>query len=420
MTDVRQAPGGGRSSDGWSQATVQSAQTAAGGGHRRGSDRPGRRAASSTPSSLPRFTLTQLVLLEIAAAAAACGIAAKGGWVIVGVAVAALFVVLGVVPVRRRWLYQVLGSRLRLTARRRGQRRFTGLASLAGPYRVVDVAPSGATPIAVVQAGTTWALPLELHQDSVFNDDIAVPLDGFTSLLTIEDVELASVRLLNIVTPAVVPSSAPAVPLPLLPRGATRFCVLTLDTIRAASALADRGGSDAAIAQILRRCAMRAEEVLGSARLRVQPLDEPAAHRVLDNCLGPAARPGNSARSGNVAAAATAESGGAIRIGGTYSTTVAIGGSAGAALTKLTEIAPYLPGRVAATTLVITRDRHHGATVANLLVRVSAPAEGSVGDLGHRLRKVLGDAGLSVQRLTGEQGELLRATTPLGLSDGGL
>lgn len=412
MTDVRQGPGGGRSSsNGWSQATVQSSGPSGGGGGHRRRGGSAQRAAVSAPSGT-RLSLAQLVLVEIAAAAVVCGLAAKHGWPVIGIAIGGVFVLLGLIPAQRRWLYQVLSSRVRLTARRRGQRRFTGLASLAGPYRVLDVAPSGSTPVAVIQAGLTWALPLELRQDSVFNDDVAVPLDGFTSLLTIEDVNLASVRLLNIVTPAVVPASAPTVPTPLLPRGATRYCVLTLDTILAAGALADRGGSDAAIAQILRRCAMRAEEVLGSTRLRVQPLDEPAAHRVLDNCLGPAAR------SADAGAAATVESGGGIRVGGTYSATVAVGGSATTALGKLAEIAPYLPGRVAATTLVLTPDRHRGGAAANLLVRVSEPVEGKRDNLGSRLRKVLGDAGLTVQRLDGEQGELLRATTPLGLSDG--
>ena len=108
----------------------------------------------------------------------------------------------------------------------------------------------------------------------------------------------------------------------------------------------------------------------------------------------------------------------AFLFNGTYSATVAVGGSATTALGKLAEIAPYLPGRVAATTLVLTPDRHRGGVAANLLVRVSEPVEGKRDNLGSRLRKVLGDAGLTVQRLDGEQGELLRATTPLGLSDG--
>jgi type VII secretion protein EccE len=415
VADVRNArsSSGGASGGGWSQATVQPTTTG-GGGHRRNRQGPTgpRQAATPGPALAPRFTVVQLVLLEIAAAAVVCGLAAKHGWQAVGIGIAALLLLLSIVPAQRRWLYQALGARLRLTGRKRVQRRHTGLASLAGPYEVVDVATSGGAPIAVIRAGTIWAVPLELRQDSVFNDDAGVPLGGLESLLKIEDVSLASVRLLNIVTPAVVPSSAPTGPTPQLARDATRYCVLTLDTMLAAAALADRGGSEAAITQILRRCAMRAEEVFGGARLRVETLDESTAHRVLDNCLGP------SAPVSTPAAAATAESASGIRVGGTYSTTVAIGGAAGVALARLVELLPYLPGRVAATSLILSPDRRRGGAQSTLLVRVSAPADRSVGDLNGQVRKLLSQAGLPVQRVSGEQGELLRASTPLGLSEG--
>jgi type VII secretion protein EccE len=397
------------SSGGWSQATVQQAST--GGGHRRErADAQPRAANAAAPT--PRFTLAQLVLLQVAAAAVVCGLAAGHGWQVVGIAIAALLTLLSLVRVQRRWLYQTLTSRLRLRGRRRGQRRFTGLASLAGPYEVVDVASSGGTPIAVIRAGTTWALPLELRQDSVFNDDAGVPLGGLASLLKIEDVPMASVRLLNLVTPAVVPASAPAGPTPLLARGASRYCVLTLDTVLAAGALADRGGSDAAITQILRRCAMRAQEVLGTGRVSLHALDEATVHRILDSCLGPS---GTLARPAD---AATTESVTSIRIGGTYSTTVVVGGAASTALRRLTELLPYLPGRVAAATLVLMPDRHRGGARSTLLVRVSTPADRSVGNVGARVRKMLSRAGLLVQRVDGEQAELLRASTPLGLTEG--
>lgn len=409
MTEARYASGSppGGTSGGWSQPTVQQP---AGGGHRRSQPSAGERAQRA-PSRFARFTLAQLVLLEIAAGSVTAGIAGRRGWTAVGVAVGIVFAALSLVPVQRRWLYQALGSRVRLAGRRGSQRRQAGLASLAGPYQVVDVATSGSSPIAVVRAGTTWALPLALRQDSVFNDDAGVPLDGLAALLEIEDVALASVRLLSLATPALVPAGAPTAPSPLLARSATRYCVLTLDTMIAAGAIADRGGSDAAINQILRRCALRADEVLGSATLRLETLDDTAIRRALDDCLGPAA-PADDA-----SAAATSESASGIRVGGTYSTTVVIGGSASVALRKVGELIPYLPGRIAATALVLTPGRRAGSE-STLLVRVSAPLDGSSGQLPGQLRKALSQAGVPVQRLSSEQGELLRASTPLGLSEG--
>jgi hypothetical protein len=283
---------------------------------------------------------------------------------------------------------------------------------LVGPYEVVDVATSGGSSIAVVRSGTTWALPLELRQDSIFNDDAPVPLTGLTSLLTIEDVALASIRLLTFVTPPTVAPGAPSGPTPVLAKTATRYCVLTLDSLRAAPALAARGGSDAAAAQILRRCAMRAEEVLGSASLRVSTLDEGGVHRLLDSCLGPATTVTGRG------ATATSETSSGIRIGGTYSSSVAVGGGAGAAMRRLAEILPYLPGRVAATALVVTPGRREGGAQSALLVRVSAPDDQTSPALAGELTRRIDKAGLPVQRLGGEQGVLLRASTPLGFSEG--
>ncbi|HZE48435.1 MAG TPA: hypothetical protein VE074_02670 [Jatrophihabitantaceae bacterium] len=406
MTNAQRTSGpttGSAAPDGWSQPTVQPSGT--------GRSRPGEPAHGATPSSSSSLRFAQLVLLEIAAAAIVAGIAGQHAWVVVGIAVGVPFALLAVVPVQRRWLYQVLVSRLRLSGRRRDQRRYPGLASLVGPYDVVDVA-SGGSPIAVVRAGTTWALALELRQDSIFNDDAPVPLAGLASLLTIEDVALASVRLINFVTPPTVPAAAPTPPSPILAKTAARYCVLTLDSLRAAPALSARGGSDAAVAQILRRCAMRAEEVLGSSTLHVSTLDEGAVHRLLDNCLGP-----TTSATGR-GAAATNETSSGIRVGGTYSSSVAVGGSAGGAMRRLTDVLPYLPGRIAATTLVVTPGRRGAPARSTLLVRLSAPDDRDAQALADGLKQRIGKAGLAVQRLHGEQGILLRASTPLGFSEG--
>ncbi|MDT4950002.1 MAG: hypothetical protein QOJ37_2597, partial [Pseudonocardiales bacterium] len=57
---------------------------------------------------MPQVTRAQLVLLELAAAAVLGGFALDGVWRIVGSAVAGVVLLLAVVPVRRRWLYQLV------------------------------------------------------------------------------------------------------------------------------------------------------------------------------------------------------------------------------------------------------------------------------------------------------------------------
>ncbi|MDT4958824.1 MAG: hypothetical protein QOD31_2623, partial [Pseudonocardiales bacterium] len=63
---------------------------------------------------MPERTRTQLILAELAAAAFLGGLAGGGVWLIAGAFGAAVFLALAVVPVRRRWLYQVAVSWLAL------------------------------------------------------------------------------------------------------------------------------------------------------------------------------------------------------------------------------------------------------------------------------------------------------------------
>src|SRR4051812_11353690 len=121
---------------------------------------------------LPRVTVVQLVLLEVAAAAAAGGIAGKGAWLIAGIAVAVVLFALSVVPVGGRWAYQLVQSYVVMLRRRRVVRG-TGLQSLLGGYQVTTV-PTGrqGTTFGAVAVGHTWTVPIEVALDRVFNDDV--------------------------------------------------------------------------------------------------------------------------------------------------------------------------------------------------------------------------------------------------------
>jgi type VII secretion protein EccE len=361
---------------------------------------------------VPQVTLAQLVLAELAGAAVLGGLEFRGGWLPVGMAGAALLALLAVVPVRRRWLYQLAGSWGGLVLRRRRTDRRGGLSGLLGAYQVESV-PAGnhGAPVGVVRAGTTWSLPLVLGLDSVLNEDPPVPVRLLEELLQVEDVPLASVRLFTLLTPAQVPPHAPAGPsAPPVPLAA-RYCLLTLDTGRAAEAIAARGGSRAAVHQILRRCAVHAEQVFGTAGVTVRRLDEAAVASLFASWLGPAAPPtGRRAEQ-------TLETWRDVRVAGTWSTVLAVTGEGPDLPDRVARLAAAAPSAVVATSLLLRRGPR-GAVEASMLMRLSSPDSAAPEDGAGSLALLAQAYDLIVQRVDGEQGELLRATTPLGVGAG--
>ena len=101
---------------------------------------------------------------------------------------------------------------------------------------------------------------------------------------------------------------------------AARYCLLTLDVARASGPIADRGGGDAAVAQILRRCVIRAEEVFAANGLTVRRLDEVAVAELFPTMLGPAAQSPESTLT------ASSESWSRVRVAGTWSVTFGVSG----------------------------------------------------------------------------------------------
>jgi type VII secretion protein EccE len=362
---------------------------------------------------VPHLTRAQLVLLELAAAAVVGGIALGHSWRWVGVVVGAVLLALAVVPVHRRWLYQ-LGLSWFSMVRRRQRVRGPGLQSLLGGYRVVTVPPgSQGDPFGVVRSGTTWSLPLELTLDGIYNDDAPVPVDQLAALLRVEDVPMATVRLLTVFSPAHLVAGAPTGPVAPPARVASRYCVLTMDTSLAADAVADRGGTEAALHQILRRCALRGEQILAAVGVPVRRLDERAVTALFATCIGPAGlRPDGSLPP-------TAESWSGIRVAGTWSTTYAVSGSGGDVPDALARVAAVAATPVAVSTLMLQSVGPRAELTATLLMRLSGPGPTpDAGALSATLERAQA-AGLVMQRLDGEQGRLLRATTPVGVGVGG-
>jgi type VII secretion protein EccE len=360
---------------------------------------------------VPHLTRAQLVLLELAAAVVAGGIAVGGVWRWAGVLIGAAVLALAVVPVHRRWLYQ-LGLSWVSMVRRRQLVRGPGLQSLLGGYRVTTVPPgSQGTPFGVVRSGTTWTLPLELTLDGIYNDDSPVPVDQLTALLHVEDVPMASVRLLTVFSPAQLAGGAPAGPVAPPARLVSRYCVLTMDTTLAADAVAARGGTEAALHQILRRCALRAEQILAAVGVRVRRLDERAVTALFGVCIGPADLQPSGSRP-------TSESWRDIRVAGTWSTSYAVTGTGGEVPDALARVASGAPTAVAVSSLMLQSTGPRTDVTATLALRLSGPGSSPDGAALAATVERAEAAGLVMQRLDGEQGRLLRATMPVGVGIG--
>lgn len=370
-----------------------------------GTPMPHRRAG--TRHARPRPGLATLLLLEVAVGLSALAWVSVGMPRLAALVCASLALVLGAVPVDGKWLYQVLSGRLRRW--RRGADLATRIAhtGIAGEYQIVPVPTGTDATIAAVRVGTSYTIALELAVDDLLTVDAPVPLADLESMLSIENVPMDSIRLMTVCTPQRAPNGVPV--RAGTSRAATRYCLLTFDAQRGADALAARGGSQAAIEQILRRCALRARELLTHSDLTVRSLDDAALLALVRDCLGPAAI-------GPDVTDRVLELPDGVWVGGTYSTTVACHGQEPQVLGALADAAAYLPGAVSVQTVVLTRRGASDEAALLTLLRCSAPAVpgGSpVTALRDCMQDVATSAGIGLAGLLGEQLPALGLTTPL-------
>ena len=360
---------------------------------------------------MPALSRTQLVLLELAGAAVVGGLTRSTPWQIAGIAVGVVILVMAALPVRRRWLYQVLISRLGLFSRRWRTSGTSGVGGVVGEFSVETV-PGGnhGAAIGVVRSGTTWCLPLMLGLDSVLNDDPPVPVNLLSGLLQIEDVPLSSVRLLTLTAPAQVARQAPTGPVAALVPLAARYCLLTLDTRIASQAIAARGGRQEAIEQILRRCAVHARQELSTASVTVHRVSPEAVESLFATWMGPAS-PSTGHRAGDRAF----ESWSDVSVAGTWSTMFAVSGDGPDVVDRVNRLVCAAPTPVAVTTLLLRRAADGKGIESTLLVRLSSPDTAPRDGIADSLDLLAQAYDLRLQRLDGEQAELLRATTPVGV-----
>lgn len=355
---------------------------------------------------MPLASRPRLVLLEIAAGAGLVAYVFGGAWLPVGIVVAVLCLLLALVPVHRRPLASVVGSwfAMRLRRPRRGRRQ---AGRTGDEHRVVTVPPAGrGAAVGAIQGGSTWAVPLELPLNGIVNDDAVIDLDRVAALLRIEGVPLASVRVVTVAWPAM-PGPAELVgPGPRPSQRASRHLVLTLDTAHAADVIVERGGPPA-VHQILRRCVLRAEELLHATGVEVTRLSEMAVATAAAGAVG------RTATGPDVSLLATSESLDRVDLAdGTARTFVVTGPDT---LGRLGELAQAVQAPVVATSVVLQADETRRTTMVTVLLRISGTAEVVAGAVGP-LAAAAASLGLRLDPVLGGQLPLLRATTLLGVA----
>lgn len=355
---------------------------------------------------MPLASRPRLVLLEIAVGAGLVAFAFRGAWLPIGVAVAVASVALALVTVHRRPLFGVIGSWVGMRTRRPGPGR-RGVVRPRDRYLVVSVPPAGrGAAVGAIQGETTWSVPLEMPLNGVVNDDASLDLDRVAALLRIDGVPLASVRVVTVVWPPMPAPAGLSGPGPRPAQRASRHLVLTLDTAFAADVIVERGGPPA-IHQILRRCVLRAEELLNATGVEVARLSDRAV------AVAAAGAVGRTANGPDVSLLATGESFGQVELAdGTARTFVVTGPDA---LALLADLAQQVPAPVVATSVVLEPGGPGRTPTVTALMRISGARE-VVANAVDPLVAAGAALGLRVHPVVGGQLPLFQATTLVGVA----
>lgn len=354
---------------------------------------------------MPLASRPRLVLLEIAFGAALAAYAFGGAWLPVGIVVAVVCAALALVTVHRRPLYSLLGSWAGMRTRRPGGRR--EVVRPRDRFQVVTVPPAGrGAAVGAIQGETTWSVPLEMPLNGIVNDDVPLDLDRVAALLRIEGVPLASVRVVTVMWPAMPGPDSLVGPAPRPSQRASRHLVLTLDTAYAADVIVERGGPPA-VHQILRRCVLRAEELLHTTGVEVARLSDRAVAAAAAGAVG------RTATGPDVSLLATAETLGQVElVDGTARTFTVTGPEVFA---RLGELAQTAQAPVVATSVVLQSDVTGRRPMVTVLMRISGASE-VVANAVDPLVAAGASLGLRVAPVLGGQLPLFQATTLVGVA----
>ncbi|WP_405794188.1 type VII secretion protein EccE [Streptomyces sp. NBC_01506] len=398
--------------------------------------------ALSRTSHVGPFQLRQLVLVEVALALAAVGVALGGLWLVPTIAVACVLVLFAVL--RRRghavqdWLATVLALR--------GRERAAGPAapdvdpSLApvtegvpalGPYTYVDrdrrtvgMLGDGSFLTAVVRVEASGSALRPAFGAR------ALPLSLLGGALEVDDIRLESVQLVQQVRSAPAPhlpqqSVARLSYVPLQEKTGAPALRLTwvavkLDPELCREAVDARGGGVEGAQRCLVRVADHVASRITGAGFRAVVLDQEELNSTIATsaCASPASA-ALAGRPGTAPARRTAETARVWRCDDRWHTTYAVGrwpelGRGAAPLPKLVSLLTATPAYATTFSLTLRRGTRLGAMTVNGHVRITGGSDTELVGVRRLLEQAARSAKVGLVRLDREQLPGALATLPLG------
>ncbi|MDJ0460981.1 type VII secretion protein EccE [Streptomyces sp. H27-C3] len=408
----------------------------------------------TTPRPLSRtsrvgpFQLRQLVLVEVALAAVAVGVALGGLWLVPTIAVACGLVLLAVI--RRRghalqdWLSTALALRARIRTAGRPAEYAEGtvavdpsLAPVAesvpgfGPFTYVD---RDRRTVGMLGDGTflTAVVRVEASGDALrpaFSAR-ALPLSLLGGALEVDDIVLESVQLVQQVRSAPAPhlpqqsvarlSYAPLQERTGAPALRMTWVAVKLDPELCPEAVEARGGGIEGAQRCLVRVADHVASRITGAGFRTVVLDQEELNSTV--ATSACASPIQSARAGRPDTAPRRRTGETARVwrcDDRWHTTYAVGrwpelGAGATPLPQLVSLLTAVPAYATTFSLTLRRGAHRGATTMSGHVRVTGGSDTELVGVRGALEQAARTAKVGLVRLDREQLPGVLATLPLG------
>lgn len=383
----------------------------------------------SVPGRIAGVSVGQVIGWQVAVAAVLVA-AVRKDWTL-GLAVLFAVVVgaLTLVRSRGRWLYQSLGIRLRYGARRRihpadesVDPRLATLRELAPELDVSGIMLRSGERVGVAYDGVSWVGVVAVQPpDDVLPTQQAsqwLPVRDLGRALTVDDIELASVQVLQHTAPApagVLPGNSPAAGSYQrlnsggMPAARHLYVALRLDPALCPDAVAVRGGGLEGGQRAVKRCVARVLELLEAAGVRGRALDEEGLRVALALTAGVRAVPAppGTRRSDETWTYWQGD--------GTTHVTWWIRSwpQRGIPMQTLADAVATTPALSVTVSLALHPEQTEGSRFRGL-VRVSAQSAAAVEAAAQAVERAAAGVGVGLFRLDGEHALGVFATLPLG------